>query len=332
MPPVVVVLGRLKERLPPDLEALGELARVRCVSSLQELLAALPRADVLLVWDFRSPMLRSAWAAARRLKWVHVAGAGVDAVLFPEFVASPVQLTNARGVFDGAIAEYVLGLMLLWVKDLRRTLELQSRREWLHRETQRLAGAHLVVLGAGGIGRSIAALASCVGVEVTGVARSARPAEAGFSRILGRERIPEVLPQADFVALALPLTRETKGIIGRRELDRMKPTAYLINVGRGLLVEEEALLAALRQGHIAGAALDVFWDEPLPPNHPLWELPGVLISPHMSGDFQGWLEALSAQFVANFERWLVGEPLLNVVDKGRAWGLAVERGTTLPPH
>ncbi len=313
------MLVREHAQRPPGLEPVAEVAAVRYAVSVEELQDALDDAEVLLAWDFRSMKLREAWPHARRLRWVHVAGAGVDTVLFPALASSGVILTNSRGVFDRAIAEYVLGLMLALAKDLPATCDLQRRHAWKHRETAQLAGQTVLVVGAGGIGRAIARLARGVGMHVVGVARSARPDDPDFGRVAAARDLGAVVGAADYAVIAAPLTPETTGMFGAAVFDRMKPTARLINVGRGPIVDEEALVGALRSNRIAGAALDVFSEEPLPAAHPFWDLPGVIVSPHMSGDFTGWAPALSQLFVANFLRWRRAEPLLNVVDKRRGY-------------
>lgn len=315
----VVVVGALPQHAPPGLEALAGQAELRYADTVPGLRAALAGARVVLVWDFESTLLREGWAWADRLEWVHVAGAGVDRVLFPELVESDVVLTNARGIFDEPIAEYVLGLMLVFAKDLRTTLDLQREHRWSHRETERLEGKIVLVVGAGGIGRAIGRRVRCLGMRAAGVATRARDDDPDFERVVVSDGLDEVLPEADFVVLALPLTPETEGMFGREHLGRMKPSARLINVGRGGLVDEEALVEALRSGSLAGAALDVFRQEPLVPHHPLWDLPQVIVSPHMSGDFVGWREALVDQFADNFRRWSEGRPLRNVVDKRRGY-------------
>ena len=182
-----------------------------------------------------------------------------------------------------------------------------------------LAGRRVVIVGAGGIGRAIARLSRAVGTTVTGVARTAREGDPDFGWIVAVDHLLAVLPNADFVVLAAPLTAATRGLIDAHALRAMAPGAYLINVGRGPLVREDDLIEAVRQGWIAGAALDVFEQEPLPADHPLWRMPRVLGSPHMSGDFVGWRQALMRQFVDNLRRWLAGEPLHNVIDKGRGY-------------
>lgn len=325
-PVVVVTRG---ESRPPGLDAVAAAAELRYVESPEEFRAGLPGAQVLFVANFRFGILRDAWPYARDLRWIHTSGAGVDPILFPELIHSPVVLTNSRGIYDRAMAEYVLGLMLAFAKYLPQTLDLQRRREWRYRETERLDGRTVVVVGAGSIGGTIARLLRAAGMRVIGVARRPRPGarpgsqsssqDEPFERVAGIEELRAVLPEADFVVLVLPLTSETRGLFGAQALARMKRTARLINVGRGAVVDEAALLDALRGGRIAGAALDVFADEPLPSDHPFWDLPGVIVSPHMSGDFIGWQAAVSALFVENFQRWLAGRPLLNVVDKERGY-------------
>ena len=312
---------------------MAEAAEVRYAASLEELREALPGAAVVFATDFRSGILRDAWAHARDLRWIHAAGAGVDPLMFPELVNSSVVLTNSGGIYDHAMAEYVLLLVLAFAKDLPHTLDLQRRREWQHRESECVDGRTLLVVGAGSIGREIAKLVRAAGMRVLGVARRARPSTAGavpspkpadspdaaFERVVSIDDLPAVLPEADYVVLSLPLTPETRGLFGAAALARMKPTARLINVGRGAVLDEAALVDALRSRRIAGAALDVFRTEPLPADHPLWDMPGVIVSPHMSGDFFGWPAAVSALFVENFRRWRSGEPLLNVIDKKRGY-------------
>jgi len=316
--PVVAVLA--DARLGgPELGSVADTAVIRYAGDVVALRTALRDAHVLFVWDFRTSMLREAWAGARDLRWIHVAAVGVDTVLFPELVESDVIVTNSRGVFDQAIGEYVLGLMLAFEKDLPGTIVRQHRHAWEHRETGMLGRRTAVVVGAGGIGRAIGRLAHAVGMRVIGVARTARPLDPDLGTIVPAAELASVLGDADYLVIATPLTPETRGLIGADVFARMKPSARLINVGRGPIVDEGALLEAVRAERIAGAALDVFAREPLPPDHPLWDVPGVIVSPHMSGDFVGSLEALAALFRDNFARWRQGAPLLNVVDKRRGY-------------
>jgi phosphoglycerate dehydrogenase-like enzyme len=311
---VVVADG---DDLPAGLEGLSEQADVRLARSDDELAEVAGHAEVLCVWDFRRPRLRTVWPRARRLRWVHAASAGVDAVAFPELAASDVVLTNTRGVLDQSIAEWVLGVMLVFTKDLHTTLALQRRREWRHRDSERLAGRRVVVVGAGSIGRAVARLCRAAGTSVEGVASAPRAGDADFDRVVGPDRLGEVLSGADFVVVCAPLTPATRGMIGGPELAALPAGSRLVNVGRGPVVDEAALLDALRAGRLAGAALDVFDQEPLPADHPFWAMDQVIVSPHMAGDVAGWEEAFSAVFMENFRRWSRGQPLLHVVDKAR---------------
>ncbi|MGH3980777.1 MAG: D-2-hydroxyacid dehydrogenase [Pseudonocardiaceae bacterium] len=309
--------------LPAGLDAITEGALLRTVTG-DDLPAALPGADVLLVWDFLSDAVRPAWPAADALRWVHTASAGVDRVAFPELLGSDVVLTNSRGVFDVPMAEYVLGLVLAFAKDFPGTVRLQARREWRHRETERLGGRCAVVVGSGPIGRAIGRQLSAAGLRVALVGRVER-SDAEFGIVHGAGALAGLLPQADYLVLAAPLTEATRGMVDAAALAAMKPTARLVNVGRGALVVTEDLVTALRQGEIAGAALDVFDSEPLPEASPLWELPGVIVSPHMSGDVVGWRNELAGLFADNLDRYRSGRPLRNVVDKVRGY---VSTGST----
>ncbi|MFJ6512156.1 D-2-hydroxyacid dehydrogenase [Streptomyces sp. NPDC091406] len=274
----------------------------------------LPAADVLLVWDFASDAVRDAWPGpGRRPRWVHTASAGVDRLLCPELVASGTVLTNARGIFERPIAEYVAGLVLAMAKDLPGTLELQRERRWHHREGQRVAGSRAVVVGAGPIGREITRLLHGLGVTVALVGRTAR------RTIHGAADLDRLAARADWVIGAAPLTDATRGMFDSRFFGLLQPSARFINVGRGASVVQADLVDALNRRWLAGAALDVFEDEPLGPDSPLWDVPGLLVSPHLSGDTVGWRDRLSEQFVALYEQWARGEPLPNVVDKRRGY-------------
>lgn len=304
--------------LPPGLDEIANDVRLRTATS-DELPAALSGADVLLVWDFLSDAVRPAWPAADALRWVHTASAGVDLVAFPELLDSDVVLTNSRGVFDVPMAEYVLGLVLAFGKDLPGTLRRQDRRIWQHRETERLAGRCAVVVGSGPVGRAISRQLAAVGLRVHLVGRVERTGDPEFGTVRAAGALRGLLPAADYLVLAAPLTEQTRGMIDATALAAMKTTARLVNVGRGALVVTDDLVAALRHGGIAGAALDVFETEPLPESSPLWTLPGVIVSPHMSGDVLGWREELVAVFTDNLDRYRSGRPLRNVVDKVRGY-------------
>lgn len=299
----------------PDLDRLGDRARVVHADE-KSLAERLPEADVLLVWDFLSDAVREAWPGeGPRPRWVHTPSAGVDRLL-PELAGSDTVLTNARGVFDQPIAEYVTGLVLALAKDFHGSWELQRARRWRHRETFRVGGSRAVVVGSGPIGRKIGRTLTALGVTVDLVGRTERESDPDFGRVHAIGKLPTLLGEADWVICVAPLTESSRDMFDADAFARMKPQAHFVNVGRGQHVVEADLLAALRERRIAGAALDVFRNEPLPSDSPLWDAPGLLISPHMSGDTVGWRDDLAEQFLDNFDRWHAGEPLHNVVDKG----------------
>ncbi|MFE4370477.1 D-2-hydroxyacid dehydrogenase [Streptomyces sp. NPDC056835] len=298
---------------PPRLGRLTGKARIRSVDEAA-LAAELPAADALLVWDFTSDAVRNAWPGeGPRPRWVHTASAGVDRLLCPELVASDTVVTNARGIFEGPIAEYVAGLVLAMAKDLPGTLELQRQRRWRHREGLQVAGSRAVVIGAGPIGRAVAGTLRALGVTVAVTGRTARPG------VHAADQLDRLVIRADWVISAAPLTDATRGMFDARLFGLMQPSARFINVGRGQLVVEDDLVAAVSKRWIAGAALDVFAREPLDAHDRLWDVPGLIISPHMSGDTVGWRDRLGEQFVDLYELWAAGKPLPNVVDKKRGY-------------
>jgi phosphoglycerate dehydrogenase-like enzyme len=235
-------------------------------------------------------------------------------LLFDALRDSDVVVTNAHGVFDRPIAEYVLGAVIAHAKDSRTSFDLQRRREWRHRETRSVLGAQVLVVGTGAIGREIARLLRAAGLEVRGAGRVARSGDPDFGEVVASSNLAAQVGDVDHLVLAAPLTEATRGLVDAKVLAAMKPDAHVINIARGPIVDEAALLNALQDRRIA-VTLDVFDREPLPPDHPLWDAPRATITAHMSGDVIGWRDTLAAQFVNNLQRWLAGEPLLNVVDK-----------------
>ena len=310
----VVVLCSTPDERPPYMEPVEERADV-LYTDAAGLAEAVAGADALFLWDFFSTAVRDVWDRAETLDWIHVAAAGVDKLLFDELVASEVVVTNARGVFDRPIAEFVLMAVLAHAKDLRTSYNLQRERRWQHRETTLVAGTTALVVGTGSIGREIARVLRAVGMEVRGAGRTARDTDPDFGEVIRSVELAEHVGWADHVVVVAPLTPQTRGLVDRRVLAAMKPTAHLVNVGRGASVVEADLLAALADRELAAATLDVFETEPLPADHPLWSSERVTITPHMSGDVVGYLDTLARQFTDNALRWLDGEPLRNVVDK-----------------
>lgn len=312
--PVVTVLTAPGLPRSPAFDRLDGRATVRWTEA-DGLTEALPGTDVLLLWDFLSDAVAGSWSAADDLRWIHVAAAGVDKLLFDDLAASDVVVTNARGVFDRPIAEFVLGSILAFGKDFITSLDNQRAGTWKHRESLLVKGRTALVVGTGGIGREIARLLTAAGLQVQGVGRTARDSDPDFGRVLPSSELAAHAGWADHLVLVAPLTEATRNLVDADVLAAMKPTAQLVNVGRGQLVDQPALVTGLQNGDLAGAALDVFATEPLPADDPLWALPQVQVTPHMSGDVIGWRDTLAEQFVDNFERWQRGEALLNQVDK-----------------
>ncbi|MCK8615523.1 D-2-hydroxyacid dehydrogenase [Gordonia sp. C13] len=333
--PVVALLISPDDPPPGNLAEIEELATVRLCTA-GDLGSALPGADVLVLWDFFSRGLADHWGeATASLRWVHVCAAGVDSLLFDELKASDVVVTNAHGVFDRPIAEFVLASILARDKRLHESMALQRDRVWKHRETVGTSRSSALVIGTGGIGRATAQLLRAVGMHVVGGGRTARESDPDFGRVIATADLADHVGHFDNVVTIAPLTPQTAGMIDADVLAAMKPGAHLINVGRGELVDEPALIDALRSGHLGAASLDVFATEPLPADSELWDLPGVAISAHMSGDALGWREALSEQVLENLRRYVglddaadggvLAETLVNVVDKERGYISATRR-------
>jgi phosphoglycerate dehydrogenase-like enzyme len=264
-------------------------------------------------------------AAAPRLKWVQLAGDGIDYLHGKPLLSSDIIVTNAR-LFAGPIAEYAIATMVMLTRLLPKALrEFQVERRWPRDHWSEYAGAELAgktlaILGYGSIGRQLARVALAMDMQVIGTRRSVRaPSLEDGVTIYPPETQAAVMARADFVVVCLPLTPETVGAIGDAELRQMKRSAYLIAVGRGRVIDEAALLRSLREGWIAGAALDVFAERPPPTDSPLFDLPNVILTPHMSGISANYSERMSALFCDNLARYLAGEPLLSVVDKSAGY-------------
>lgn len=267
---------------------------------------------------------KALWNAASKLRWVHSASAGVASLLYPEMVASDVALTNSAGIYGEPIAEHVLAGVLYFLRGFDVAGELQRKAVWdsavfgtARAPVREVCECRVLVVGAGGIGIEVARRFTALGAAVTGIRRNpSRGLPAGFSRVAGPGSLDAELASADVLVLAAPLTPETRTLLTAERLAMLPPGAIVSNIGRGALIDEEALVAALRSGRLRGAALDVFQREPLASDSPLWHLPQVLHTPHMAGVsprlFWGRLSAL---FLDNWERYCASHPLRNLVDK-----------------
>ena len=252
--------------------------------------------------------------AAPKLRWYHSVGAGVeDLVGVPEFRTRGITLTNNSGSYDIQIAEHAIAFILAGAKRLHRYRDQQTRRDWKEHRQDEVRGATLVVYGLGSIGAEIARLGAALGMRVIGVRRRIEPAP-GVELIVPPDSLAEVAAEADYLAVAAPLTPATRGAISRDVIGRMKKTAWIVNIARGAIVDEDALVDALRQGKLAGAGLDAFSTEPLPADHPLWTLENVIISPHSSNSSPHMRERTLALFKENLRRFKAGADLLNRVD------------------
>jgi phosphoglycerate dehydrogenase-like enzyme len=278
--------------------------------------------DILMTWSIRPEQVR----AARKLKWIYSPAAAVHALLIPEIVNSDIIVTNGSDVHGGVVAEHAIALVLAMAKRLPSAVLHQRERRWAQQELwdehprpREVKGATLLVIGLGTIGRGVAKMASALGMHVIAVRENSGKGAGPAHEVFGFEQLNDALPRADFVVLAAPLTEKTRECIAAEQFARMKRDTYFINVSRGALVDEPALIDALQKGTIAGAALDVFAEEPLPQDSPLWSLPNVLITPHSAAFTDQQWERHYALFTENLRRFKAGEPLLSVVDKHRGY-------------
>jgi phosphoglycerate dehydrogenase-like enzyme len=296
------------------------LAGVKLIAgnSVEAFEQAAIHADVLFNWSGSLALFRNVFGMCPNLRWVHSRSVGLERTLFPELMESSVPLTNGTGVFSASLGEFTLAAILYFAKDFRRMIRNQKAGVWEAFDVMPVSGHTVGIVGYGDIGRAIAARVRPLGMTVLAVKRHAsrsRGADLLVEQTYGPEQRIEMLSRCDYVVVAAPLTSETRGMIGEREFMAMKPMAVVINVGRGPVINEEALISALSNGRIKGAALDVFDHEPLPQGHPFYRLENVLLSPHCADHTPDWLDQAMQFFIAQFERFRKGEPLLNVVDK-----------------
>lgn len=278
-------------------------------------------AEILLRWWIGVDALKRLLRSAPRLRWMHTPSAGVDTLLIPEIVERDITLTNSAGAHAIPIAEFVLLFMLGHVKRVRDLAALTPENAWergRNLQLGELSGQTVLVVGMGSIGQEIARRATAFGMRVFGSRRRPQPMQ-GVEKVVGEGEWRDLLPEADYVVIATPLTNATRGMVDKAAFERMKPSAYLINIARGQIVQTEPLLAALREGQIAGAGLDALPEEPLPPGHPLWSAPNSWITPHISWSSPLMRERAIGIFLDNLRRYQAGEPLVNVVDKAAGY-------------
>jgi D-2-hydroxyacid dehydrogenase (NADP+) len=306
--------ARIRERWPE--------MRVVHLPNYDGLESELPDTDIFVGFSLRSEQ----FPHALKLRWLHSTAAGVGQLMYPELRASGIEVTNASGVHMVPMAEHILGMLVAMARRFPDCFLYQQRARWAQQELwdspvrpRELHGQVLLLIGFGAIGRAVAKAVRPLGMRVWAVTRSGQGDTELAERILPASKLHEGLREADFVILAAPETSETRKMIGARELACMKPSAYFMNVARGTLVDESALIAALERRAIAGAALDVASQEPLPPESPLWKLDNAFITPHMSAVSEHLWTRQTDLLLTNLERWFTGRELLNRVDLKRGY-------------
>lgn len=312
----LVVIADPNEPFVGPLTRLPDGVDATITDDLERLKAAVPQADALLYAGF-SPVLRQVVPLATRARWIHVLWTGVDGVLTPEMLNHPAVLTNGRGVFKETLADWVAAAMLFFAFDFRRVVRQQESGVWEPFIGNTLAGRTLGIVGFGSIGREVALRARAFRMRIAATRRNPElfQGESLVDQGYGPEGLRDLLAASDYVVAVTPLTAQTRGMISKVEFGAMKPGSVFMNIGRGPVVDEAALIEALESKKIRGAALDVFSTEPLPQSHPFWRMQNVLLSPHTADRVEGFLEPAYRCFFENLDRFLKGRPLTSIVDK-----------------
>src|SRR5690242_1357552 len=313
----LLVLADPKASWLKMLENLGSEVHVIVSNDAVRVREHAPQADVIVNGTSNPPLLSAAIPPAKRARWIHSLWTGVDNVLSPEVLASPLPLTNGRGVFRRPLAEWTIGAMLYFAYRMRRMVRQQQAGVWEAFTTEEIQGKTLGIIGYGGIGSTAAELARPFGMRIVALRRRPELFEKDplVDQSFAPSQINELMATSDYVLLATPLTDDTRGMIGAAQIAAMKPTSVLINVGRGAVVDEAALIKALEDGKIRGSALDVFAVEPLPAGHPFYRMENVLLSPHTADHVQDFIHLAVEAFLENLKRFQAGQPLMNLVDK-----------------
>ena len=289
--------GAIQEKAP-------EL-NLRVFNNRDEAKAAVAEADILMA--FGASLKADFFEHAPRLKWVHALGTGVDGIVDSKFLRKDALVTSTRGIHGEPMSEAAIMFMLTLARNFRRTLVQQEQQVWHRFFPQLLYGKTLGILGVGLIAESLAPRAKALGMTVVGISRSTRK-PLGFDRIVARDDLPAAVADLDFLVLLIPYEKETHHLVDARVLAAMKPTAFLINIARGGVIDEPALIRALEEERIAGAALDAYESEPLPKGHPMWTTKNTIVSPHMTGTWDGYAAACFKQFAQNYDCFVAGQP------------------------
>ena len=317
----LIVLTAPGDRSIPSLAELRRMATLVMGDSGRDFADAAVHAEIVLNWSGSLGLLREVFLMSPHVRWIHSRSAGLEQTLFPELIESEVILTNGSGVFSPSLGEFALAAILYFAKDFRRMIRNQVAGVWEPFDVTMVSGQTLGIVGYGSIGRAIAARARALEMKVLGLRRVLQtPTEDSLiDEVYESKQILEMLPRCDYVVVTLPLTEQTRGFIGDAEFAVLKKNAVVINVGRGPTVDEGAMIKALSQRRIRGAALDVFDQEPLPQGHPFYSLENVLLSPHCADHTFDWLDNAMRFFLEQLKRFRSGETLLNIVDKASGY-------------
>jgi phosphoglycerate dehydrogenase-like enzyme len=313
---VVLVLANPNEPQLKMLDALPPETGIAVGNTVEAFQRAAGEANVLFNWSGSGALLNEVFALCPNLKWVHTRSAGLEDQLFAELVESHVPLTNGSGVFSPPLGEFVLAAVLYFAKDFRRLIRNQTAGVWEQFDVTEISGQTAGIVGYGDIGRAVAARLHPMGMKLLALRRTAPTAhDPLIDQYYRPEELHQMLTLCDYVIVTAPLTPQTRGMLSTREFAAMKSTAVVINVGRGAVIDEAAVIDALSAKRILGAGLDVFATEPLPAGHPFFQLDNVLLSPHSADHTSDWLDRAMQFFLTQFDRFAKGEPLTNVVDK-----------------
>jgi len=311
------IIDRFVAKVVDELEARGHEAVV--CRDLDGAMSTIADADIMVGYRILPEML----ACATRLRWIQFGSAGIDHTVFPGLLESGVIITNVSGIHRSAVSEHVLGLMLALSRRIDTAIRLQMERKYdrspISPFADELAGRTVGIVGLGKIGLELARICKCLGMTVVGTKRTSARDLPYVDEVMSPSGLDRVLELSDFLVLVLPLTDMTRAMIGEREIGLMKSSAYIINVARGQMIDEQALTKALREGRLAGVALDVFAEEPLPPESPLYDLPNVIITPHVAGSHKRYAERAFEVFKANLDAFEAGRQMVNVYDRGRGY-------------
>lgn len=322
-PETILVLGTPPERLLARLQTAAADATVVVGEAAEDFERVTGDATVVLAWGASRGLLSQILLSSPHLRWVHIMSAGINHLLSKELTETSALVTNGRGAFSASLGEWVLGAILYFAKDFRRLIRSQAQGLWDPFDVVEVSGQTVGIVGYGDIGRQVAVRARALGMRVLGLTRrgpsTVRAGDDLAEEIFAPEDRVKMIERCDYVVITAPLTPETRGLIGEAEIAAMKPEAVIINVGRGPVIEEDALISALSEKRIKGAALDVFHREPLPSGDPLYSLENVLFSPHCADHTPVWLDNAMELFLENLERYREGTPLHNVVDGTRGY-------------